>query len=222
MRKKIAQPISHIRHPRAGGGPLSRWFSWIPAFAGMTALLLLPPALAAETAPKWNVMHSQSSIAFRPKQMGTEFRGTFDLFAADIAFDPANLEGSRVLVEIHVSKVSTGASDRDEALRSGDWFDVTKYPTARFEAARFRKTGDDTFEAEGTLTIKDITQPVVLPFRLSIVKDDSGKRTATVDGSLVLDRSLYRLGTGQWADKTIVANEVPVDIHIVALPANLD
>lgn len=185
--------------------------------------LLLPSSAMADgmtNVRKWNVIHSESSLAFRPKQMGAEFKGTFSLFAADIAFDPDNLAASKVVVNVDISSARTEASDRDEALKGKDWFDVTQFPSAKFETTAFRKTGDKTYEAEATLTIRGISVPITLPFTLDITKRGSEGDRAVVDGTVTLDRSKFQLGIGELADTSVIANEVPVDIHIVAVDAN--
>jgi cytochrome b561/polyisoprenoid-binding protein YceI len=186
----------------------------------MALMLISTPVSAQPPVEEWNVLRPKSSITFRPTQMGQEFTGTFPLFYSTIAFDPEQLDRSHAEIKIDLSKASTGAADRDDALQGKEWFDVTSFPQAVFKTTKFRKTGVDSYEAEGTLTIKDITLPIIVPFHLVIEKNDSGNKTATMNGSVILDRSKFNLGTGSWADPTAIANNVPVDIHLVAVPAH--
>jgi polyisoprenoid-binding protein YceI len=172
-------------------------------------LLVTSPAFAA--APKWEIVPEKSRITFKAKQMGAEFKGGFDRFTADIAFDPDDLAGSAVEVDVDTSSINTQAADRDENIKGKDWFDVGQFPVARFETTAFRKTGDKTYEATGRLTIRDITLPVVLPFSLEIKE-----QIATADGSVILDRSKFSLGGSAWTDPGVIANEVRVNIHVVA------
>lgn len=188
----------------------------LPAAAFLALVLFATPAAAG--APQWSMLHGKSSITFRPKQMGTEFKGTFDTFAALIIFDPDNLAASKAVIDVHIGTAHTGAADRDENLKSKDWFDVAQFPDARFETTAFHKTGENAYTADGNLTIKNITLPVTLPFKLTIVKSAQGE-TATMDGTVTLDRSKFQIGTGQWADTSIIENKVPVDVHVVAISA---
>jgi len=188
----------------------------LPAFVLAALFYFTTPAAAAE-ATHWSMIHEKSSITFRPKQMGTEFKGTFGVFSAAIAFDPDNLAGSKASIDVQLGTAHTGAPDRDQNLKGKDWFDVAQFPDAKFETKSFQKTGADTYVAEGTLTIKNISLPVTLPFKFAVVQDGKGGETATVDGTVTLDRSKFQIGTGQWVDTSIIANEVPVDIHVVAL-----
>lgn len=178
-------------------------------------ILFASTAHAADTT--WNVDRNKSSIAFKGRQMGTEFNGRFDRFRADINFDPDNLAASTVKVAVDIATANTRSAERDEIIKGKDWFDVAQFPVARFETTSFLKTGDKTYEALANLTIRDVTLPVILPFRLEIRMNDSDKElTATVDASVILDRSKFNLGGGSWADTGVIANEVPVSIHVVA------
>ena len=184
----------------------------------LPALLLVlfsAPALAAGV--KWDVVPEKSSITFKAKQLGAEFSGGFDRFTADIVFDPDNLAASAVKAEIDISSVNTQAADRDANIKGREWFDAAQFPVARFETTQIRKTGDKAYEASATLTIRDVTQPVILPFTLDIAAADSGKEpVAVMDGSVILDRSKFKLGSGSWADTSVIANEVPVYVHVTA------
>ena len=196
---------------------LKRMLPLIAVFTSAFLALFLFATPAAADMQQWNMLHEKSTITFRPKQMGTEFKGTFDTFSATIAFDPDNPAASKAIIGIQIGTAHTGAADRDENLKGKDWFDVAQFPDAKFETTSFRKTGADTYVAEGTLTVRNISLPVTLPFKLSIVQDAGGKTTATADGTVTLDRSKFKIGTGQWADTSIIANEVPIDIHVVAI-----
>jgi polyisoprenoid-binding protein YceI len=178
-------------------------------------LLLVQPAFA-QTARKWEMIPEESAIVFHGKQMGADFEGRFKNFSAEIYFDPAALAESRVTAIIDTASADSGDAERDENLKGPEWLAVETFPAARFESAEFTRTGENAFEARGTLTIHNVTLPVVLPFTLEFLRDDSGKEKALMKGSLVLDRSNFGLGTGDWADPSIIANEVPVDVVVSA------
>ncbi len=203
----------------------------LPAISFLALLLFATPASADVQPPaqagvkQWSMIHEKSSISFRPKQMNEEFKGTFDTFAASISFDPDDLAHSKAVIDIQLGTAHTGAPDRDENLKGADWFNVAQFPDAKFETTSFRradqnvklKPGEGLYVAEGTLTIKNISLPVTLPFSLMISTDATGKETATMAGSVTLDRSKFQVGTGQWVDTSIIANDVPVDVQVVAI-----
>jgi len=157
------------------------------------ALLAVPLPLPA-MAGNWDVAPT-STVTFEATESGTPFTGRFPAFTADITFDPADLAHAKAIVDITVKGVDTGSEERDEELAEPAWFNVSQYPTARFETTAFRHLEGNAYEADGTLTIRDITQPVTLPFTLDINGDQ-----AVMKGEVKLDRTRFNLGYAD--DKT--------------------
>lgn len=171
----------------------------------------------AEIGPAWEVA-AESKLGFIARQLGSPVPGSFDSFDAEIIFDPADLENSRLDVDIDVTSISTGHSDRDKTLNSPSFFDTATWPTARFESDRIMAKGDDLYEAAGTLTIRDVTKDVVLPFTLEIGPED-GEPTlerAHAVGELPILRLDYGVGQGEWSSTKSVADEVVITIDIKA------
>lgn len=188
-----------------------------PAAAAATSVATPVVAAApAALAQKWDVQADKSAITFHGKQMGNDFDGAITKFTPDIHFDADHLDQSKVTVDIDINSIDAKDAERNKNIKESDWFDVARFPTARFETTKISKTGDDAFTAEGNLTIHGITVPIQLPFKLAHEKD---KDTVIMTGSVTLDRSKFQLGTGDWADPTVIANEVPVDIKVTATPA---
>jgi polyisoprenoid-binding protein YceI len=180
-----------------------------------------PAAIAAPSpaaAKKWTVMQEKSSITFRAKQMGTEFEGAITRFTPDIAFDPDHLDASKVTVDIDVASIDAKDPERNKALKDRDWFDPASFPTARFETSKFTKTGENSYLADATLTIKGMAVPVQLPFTLEKQAVGFGQDRTIMTGSVTLDRSKFQLGQGDWADPSVIANEVEVAIKVTATP----
>jgi len=168
-------------------------------------------------APVWEMDKSQSSIVFKGSQMGKAFEGRFRDFDAQIRFAPDMLEASDVSVTVKTASAASGDQERDDTLQGRQWFDVENFPVATYESSSFRKTDDTHFVSEGNLTIRDVTVPVTLPFTLTIADDtDSGKKIATMQAGITLDRSTLQLGRGDWADPKSVANNVDIAITVVA------
>jgi polyisoprenoid-binding protein YceI len=93
--------------------------------------------------------------------MITKVRGRFSDVRGQITI-AEKPEDSHVDVELGVASVSTGNSDRDSHLKSGDFFDAERFPTATFRSTTVRARPDDTWEVDGDLTIRDVTRPVTL------------------------------------------------------------
>ena len=82
--------------------------------------------------PRWTVDAKTSRISFTGRQMGAPSKGEFKRFSADIRFDPANLAASAVEVTIDTASADTGNRDLDAELKRPNWFEVDRFPQARF------------------------------------------------------------------------------------------
>ena len=159
----------------------------------------------------WTKIDAESHLKFTAKQQGDEFTGQFETFETDIVFDPANLEAASIKAVIDIKSVAAGSKDRDGALPGRDWFFVKKFPDAVFESTEFSKTGDDSYEAAGTLSIKGILQPLTLPFTLTITDG-----VADMNGQVTIDRTQWKVGSGPWSTDEWVSTAVVLDIKIKA------
>lgn len=166
-----------------------------------------------------------STLGFIALQQGSEVKGTFERFDAEIVFDPDDLDGSRIDVDIDATSIDTGQSSRDETLNSPSFFDTATWPSAAFKSGAITSTGEGQYEAVGTLTIRDVTKDVVLPFTLTIEPDpdDPARERSNAKGDLPILRLDYGVGQGDWTSTTTVADEVVITIDIQASrPASSD
>lgn len=177
---------------------------------------LLVAALAAivapaAAAPNWTVDKAHSVLGFSGTVGGQGFNGRFTRWESRIRFDPGNLAGSSVAIAIDTASAATGDKTRDHALPTADWFAAATFPRATFEARRFKALGNGQFQAFGTLTIRGVTRPVALPFRL-----ETRGKLARVTGALTLDRHAFGIGQGQFAGADMVAFPVQVRFSLIA------
>lgn len=182
-----------------------------------------PAAVTAPAAPppvqKWEMMADKSSIIFHGKQMGADFEGSIGKFSPEIYFDENRLDQSKVTVDIDMNSIDGKDPERNKSIKGADWFDTERFPLARFETTKFTKTGDRAFTADANLTIHGVTIPVQLPFTLEYQAVGFGQDRVIMTGNITLDRSKFQLGQGDWADPSVIANEVPVDIKVTATAA---
>lgn len=190
--------------------------------AALLLVLAMAVPAAAGDAARWTV-EPDSRVGFVAKQAGAPVEGVFERFDAEIVFGPAALAVSRVEVTIEVASVNSESNDRDQTIRSAALFDVATWPTARFVAERFEAVemdagGNGTFRALGSLTMRDVTREVVLPFELSFQDhpNDAGTLRARATGELTVNRLDYGVGQGLWTDTSVVADEVVILIDILA------
>lgn len=110
----------------------------------------------------WAVDRSHTRLGFVAKHlMVTKVRGAFTDFDATVHIGETPEESSAEAV-IRTASLTTGDEKRDGHLRSPDFLDVEAYPEMRFRSTGIRAAGDDAYEIDGELTIKDVTGPVVL------------------------------------------------------------
>ncbi|MEM6912942.1 MAG: YceI family protein [Pseudomonadota bacterium] len=168
------------------------------------------------SAAAWVVDREASSIGFLATQNGNEFEGAFGRWDASIVLDledPAS-EGA-FFARIDLASADAGNTERNGSLPTKDWFHVAMFPVSEFSSSSIAATGQGTYEAQGTLSIKGISKTVVMPFTVTV--DETGR--ASADGSVMLDRSDFKVGEGQFATGEWVGLAVEVLLHIEATPA---
>ena len=193
------------------------------ALAGAAFLLLFAGTASAADAPEWNVDAGKSSITFTARQMGVPTTGKFKTFKASVKFDPDNLEASTVEVLVDAASADAGNPDIDKELKQQKWFDVARYPTVQFVTTAFRVKSKDAagkgiYEAVAELTIRDVTEEVVLPFKLEIGADpaDATQLVARATGDLTISRTKFGVGRDEWRDTKIVGDDVGLAIEVLA------
>lgn len=173
--------------------------------------LVVAAAGVRAEAPAWDVDHETSRIGFTAYWQNAPVKGEFKTWRAAIKFDPNDLGGSSVAVEIETGSADTAYADRDKEIKKVDWFAIDAFPVATFKAKTFRKVGDGAFEAEGALSIKGAEQALVLPFTLQIDGD-----AAAMKAEITLSRLFFRLGEGQWEKTNFIKDDVLVEIELNA------
>ena len=184
----------------------------------LACLLLLPlPSLAGPQDP-WTVDPRASSITFSVPQVGSIVSGRFPNWTGEIVLDPSSPAAARIDIRIEMRPATTNNRDVDSLMKGPNFLDVQKFSEARFVATSVATRGGDRYEAQGKLTIRDVTRDAVLPFTLAIADDPAqpGRLRATARGRLIVKRLDYGVGQNEWAGTGQVANEVTVDLNVVA------
>lgn len=180
--------------------------------------LVLAIGLPVSPALAWEILES-SAITFTAYQKGQPVEGRFEAFDATVQLDPDQPESGRIRVEIMADSITTGHKDRDSALRSSSFFETKTWPRAIFESDRVETTGSGAYEAVGRLTIRDVSEEVVLPFTLEIGPDpeDGARERATAEGGLTISRLAYGVGQGDFASTSTIGDEVDIHVRIDAV-----
>jgi len=135
-----------------------------------------------------------------------------------VSFDAEEPARSSVSVSFPLSALSTGVPALDEHLKSDDFFDAERFPTATFHSSRVtRGAGHNRFEVRGQLTLRDVTQPVTLAVTLLKIGTDPRTGLASIgfDATVTLRRSAF--GLGKYIPQ--VGDEIPVRLTSQAAEA---
>ena len=175
-----------------------------------------PVAIAAPTPGQsaepvaWKV-DAGSTLGFTTSWSGDAVQGRFERWTAAIVFSPDALDRSKVSVSIDIASAKTGDEQRDASLPASDWFDIATHPKATFTASKFERTGADRYVAHGTLSLRGVSKPLDLPFKLSITGDK-----AKVSAETSLDRTLFGVGQGEFAATDQIPAKVTVRVELTA------
>lgn len=174
----------------------------------------------ATTTQTFIIDQAHSEAVFQVRHLITKVRGRFSNFEGRVEFDQERPENSSVNVTIDAASIDTNEPDRDKHLRSNDFFGVETHPQIRFNSTEVRKTGANTFDVAGALTIKGVTRDVVLPVTfLGVAKDPWGKSRAGFETAITINRKDYgllwnaALETGGF----LVGDEVSISLSIQAV-----
>lgn len=165
---------------------------------------------AAQPLADWKVLPG-GRLGFAATWTGNVIKGSFGQWESAIRFTPDALEKTTIRISVDLSSVNTDDSQRDEGLKSADFFDVGVHPKAVFTANGVRALGNDRFEARGSLDFHGTRKPVTLVFSLKI-RDD----TARVSGTTRLDRTAFGVGSGEWAATDEIAANVGITFSFTA------
>jgi polyisoprenoid-binding protein YceI len=178
---------------------------WLFALA-LTAL----PAAAQD----WQVDYGKSQIGFVIKQMNVPVEGGFGRYNIRATFDPAKPEVGFFRVELDVASINTGSEEGDGEAKRPAWFDAARYPKASFVSKSIRRDAAGRFTVLGDLTIKGRTQPLLVPFLLTPQRGGGW----LASGRATLKRSQFDIGGGEWADPSVVADDLEARFKILLNP----
>ena len=174
--------------------------------SAIVSLALLATALAAQA--QQAIVPAQSEVTFTSRQMGVPVDGKFKSFSAQVAFDPAKLSTSKIAFT-----VDTGSADisreANAELPKAVWFNVAAFPKATFSSSSIKKLDATRYEVAGKLAIKGVTSDVVVPVTLA-----QNGATTVASGVFPIKRLTFRIGEKEWADTSMVADDVQVKFKI--------
>lgn len=153
--------------------------------------------------------NKDSTLTFSSSFQSEAFTGTFTRFTPQIRFDPKQLSKSNFDVDIDLSSVNSQNSERDETLKTSDFFNIKKTLKARYTATQFKHLGGNRYQANGKLFLNGITKPVPLLFTWTQNKG------AVLNGGAVVNRLDFNIGIGDWTDTALLPNAVKIQTQLI-------
>ncbi|MFN3392041.1 MAG: YceI family protein [Meiothermus ruber] len=173
----------------------------------------------------WNIDSSHTTVAFAVKHMGLfTVRGQFKKVAGTILTNEQGVP-NKIEASIEAASIETGDPQRDAHLRSPDFLDAEQYPEIRFVSDAIEAFAENKYKIYGSLTIRNISKPVVLEAEVSpAIKDPWGLTRAGATATGVLNRKDWGLTWNQVLEfgALLVGEEVKFNIEVEAIAAQIE
>jgi len=189
-----------------------------PAFA--LAVALSPAVRAADPAEVYQIDPVHSAVSFKIRHLVSHVEGQFKDFSGTITADPAHPESASVVFAIKAASIDTRVEQRDKHLRSGDFFDVDKFPDITFKSTKIVPAGADKYDVTGSFTMHGVTKEITIPVSfMGLIKDPWGNQRAGFSIALTLNRRDYGIVWNKVLDQggTMLGDDVAVSIELEAV-----
>lgn len=174
--------------------------------------------MSTETLTNWTVDPAHSEITFKVKhQVISTVTGSFKSFDATIESENDDFEDAKVTFEADINSIDTGNEDRDNHLKSDDFFNAAEHPKLLFESTSFKKIGDGEYKLIGDLTIRGNTKTIELDAEYGgTVEDPYGNTKAGFDVTGKINRKEFGL---TWsavteAGSVVVSDDVKLNLNV--------
>lgn len=166
----------------------------------------------------YQVDAAHSGIRFWVRHlMIAKVHGTFSGITGTVSGDPATHQDIKIDISIPTATFSTGQDQRDGHVKSGDFLDVEQFPTITFVSTHVHKTGDDTFDVTGDLTLHGVTKEVTLKAEVSPeVASPFGGFKVGVNATGVINREDFGVTYNQALETggVMVGKEIHIEIDL--------
>ncbi|HEY4551625.1 MAG TPA: YceI family protein [Bacillaceae bacterium] len=170
---------------------------------------------------KWSVDTAHSNVDFSVRHMMvSKVKGSFNDFSAKVEADPADLTTASLKFTINTASIDTRNEDRDNHLRSADFFDVEQYPELTFASTNIEKKGDSIYAVTGEVSLHGVTRPETFTVTFEGISKDpmSGAEKAGFSVEGTIKRSDYGLTWNAPLETggVLVSDDVKISLEIQA------
>ncbi|MGE5276703.1 MAG: YceI family protein [Acidobacteriota bacterium] len=172
----------------------------------------------ADAAPLiFSVDRTHSEVSFQVRHLVSKVRGRFTDFDGTLAVHPDRPEEASVSFTVRAASIDTDLPERDQHLRSADFFDAQRLPEITFRSSRVVSRGGESYEVEGTLTIRGVSRPIRVPVSfLGFVTDPWGNEKAGFEAQFKVDRKDFGIVWNAVLDNggLVLGDEVTVSVNL--------
>jgi polyisoprenoid-binding protein YceI len=182
----------------------------------LAALILIFSAGAAAAQGTYIIDTVHSFVGFKVRHLVSKTGGEFTDFSGTIVADFENLDGSSVEFTIDAASVDTRDRERDDHLRSPDFFDVEKYPKITFKSSKITRINETTFAVAGTLTIRGVAREITLIVDFLGEMTAMGSTRAGYELTTTINRRDYGVSWNRALDAGgfVLGNDVEINIAL--------
>lgn len=171
----------------------------------------------------WTIDQSHSTVGFEVKHMMvSKVKGIFSSYTANLEVtNPSDLTDAKINFTFDVASINTRNTDRDNHLKSADFFDADTFPIITFNSTNVKKDGDD-YKITGDLTIKDITKPVTFDVEFGGQgKNPWGVEVYGFEASAKINREEFGLTWNQSLETggVLVGKDIKINVELEVNPA---
>jgi len=187
-------------------------------FVGILIAVFATGALVATASAKdsYKFEPSGSAIGFSVHQFLGTTRGKFTNFSGRIEVDREHPENSSVTAQIDVRSIDTQIKKRDDHLRSAEFFNVEKFPRITFKSRSVKRTGPQSGEILGDLTMHGVTKPITLHVKLLTPINETGRTRWSVTTDPITRRDFNLMFTPAAESVSGISQTVAINIEIEA------
>ncbi len=181
------------------------------------SLLLVAFTTPSEEPTSWSIDAAHSSVSFKVSHLGiSSVRGEFHTYDAEILMDGTDLSTLSVNATVETTSIDSGNERRDNHLRSDDFFGTDTFPSMTFTSTGVTEVEGNHFHLEGELTIKDVTQPILLEGNFLGTATMGDSERAGFEATTTIDRKEFNLSWDRLTEVggLVVGHEVEIILEL--------
>lgn len=174
--------------------------------------------MTTATQTLWKIDPTHSEVQFKVKHLViSTVTGSFKSYDGQIEADGDHFENAQATFTADIDSITTNNEDRDNHLKSDDFFNAGEYPQLTFESKNFEKVGEGEYKVTGDMTIRDVTKEVTLDVvHGGTVTDPYGQTKAGFEVTGSINRKEFGL---TWsavteAGNVVVGDEVKLQLNV--------